>query len=134
MEQRYNLSDLPVMDSMHDQRIESMELKEKKFVLHYENLFNKGYHTCDVIFYGVEEADILAEVRETRGLHVEGDKYYDAEFLEYITYNQYYVETITYYQAYGMVVIHAALVNLNGEYCKECIIRVSAVEVLYCWY
>lgn len=136
MEQVYDLKALPVLDSMHDQRTQSIELKENTFILHYKDLHyneNREYHSCDVIFFGVEEADIVAEVRKRNGLIVEGVKYYDTEFLKFINDHDYSIETINFYHGYGTVIIQAALVDRNGRYCEDCMIKISTTKVLYDW-
>lgn len=135
MEQKYDLKTLPVLNSMHDQIIESMELKDEKFILHYKNLHNGDgdFCSCDVIFSGVGDADVFAEIRKGKGLFVEGVGYYDTEFLEFINSNEYYIETIRYYCSYESVIILAALVSKDGAYHEDCAIRVTAKEILYRW-
>lgn len=136
MEQRYNLTTLPVLNSMHDQRIQNVELRENILVLHYIDLHyadNSKYHSCDVIFNGVEDADVVAEVREREGLIVTGTTYYNDEFLDFINDNNYSIETINFYCGYRTVIIEAALVDLDGRYCEDCVIEVSANEILYRW-
>lgn len=39
MDQKYDLSEMPVLNSMHDERIHGIELKGKELTLHYEELY-----------------------------------------------------------------------------------------------
>ena len=136
MVQKYDLVTLPVLNSMHDQRIKQLELKDKMFILHYRDLHcntNMKFSSCDVIFSGIEDADIVAEIRVKDGLVVEGTKYYDTEFLAFINQHQYSIETISFYYGYKTVVIEAALVNKEGAYSEDCIIKISAPKVEYQW-
>lgn len=136
MKQEYDLNAMPILDSMHDQRAHSIDLKEKTFILHYKDLHydvDKEYHSCDVIFFGVEDADIVAEVRRRNGLIVEGIRYYDTEFLEFINNHNYSIETIYYYRGYEKVIIEAALVDVEGKYCEDCVIKISTTKVIYYW-
>ena len=136
MKKVYDLKALQNLDSMHDQRINCMELKEKKLILHYTKLHHNkitNFHSCDVVFWGVEEADVFAEVRKKTGLNVEGTGYYDMDFLRFIENNQYSIETIRYYHSYGIVIIQAVLVGENAKYYDDCIIRISAEKVSYIW-
>ncbi len=136
MEKRFNLKNLPTLYSMHDQRVASMELKDKMFILHYKELNhsrNNEFHSCDVVFFGIEEADICAEIRKKNGRNFKGIIYYDDEFLEFIVDNEYRLETIQYYHSYKIVIIQAVLVGKNEEYCEDCTIRISADEIMYKW-
>lgn len=135
MEQTFNLKSLPVLDSMHDQRIANMELKEKMFILHYKDLHlkNGDFCSCDVIFSGVDDADVFAEVRRKKGLIVEGVGYYDNDFIEFIVNKEYCIETINFYHSYENVIIQAVLVDKSGKYCEDCVIRITATEVVYHW-
>lgn len=88
-------------------------------------------HSCDVIFWGVEDADVYAEVRKRDGLNVVSVGYYDIDFWGFIQENQFSIETITYYHSYETVIIQAVLVRKEGRYHEECIIRISATKVSY---
>ncbi|HCL03164.1 MAG TPA: hypothetical protein DHW61_12285 [Lachnoclostridium phytofermentans] len=136
MEQKYNLKKLPVLDSMHDQRIQNIEWREKVLILHYNDLHyddSEEFRSCDVMFFGVDDSDMVAEVRKRNGLIVEGTRYYDVEFLEFITTHRYNIETIRFYYGYETVIIEAALIDENGGYCDDCVIKISAHEILYHW-
>ena len=78
MEQKYNLKELFVLNSMHDLRVQQVELKKGVFILHYKKICqNKNimFDSCDVIFNEVYDADVFAEVRKCNGLNVEGKIY-----------------------------------------------------------
>lgn len=137
MEQVFDLKALPVLDSMHDQKIQRIEIIDNVFMMHYENLrydVNKEYRSCSIAFLGVEEADIVAEVRTQQGSAVKGVRYYDVEFVDFINNHKYSIETIYFYLGYEKVVIEAALVNKDGTYCEDCVIKISAEKVKYCWH
>ena len=138
MEQKFDLVTLPHLNSMHDQRIDSIELRNKKLIFHYNHLWSfdekNDYHSCDVIFSGVEDADVCVEIVKRDGLNFTGAIYYDKDFLDYITGKQYTVETMYFYHRYGTVMIEAALVYKEGGYSDEnCYINVTANEVVYQW-
>lgn len=138
MKQKFDLKTLTHLNSMHDQRIESIELRDKKLIFHYNNLWSfdekNEFQSCDVIFSGVEDADIHAAIIKRDRLNFSGAEYYDNEFLEYLAEKQYTVETIYFHHSYCTVIIEAALVHKNGGYADEdCFINITANEVVYQW-
>lgn len=137
MNQKFDLKGLPVLNSMHDQRVQHIEWKKNELILHYENLQYNGannFSKCNVIFYGVEEADIIAEVRKkTSTGRVESIRYYDAEFIEFINKYRYSIETINFFYGYETVIITASLVNENNTYGEDCVMKISATEIVYQW-
>ena len=138
MEQKFDLKTLPHLNPMHDQRIESIELREKKLIFHYNNLWSfdgkNDYRSCDVIFSGVKDADVHVAIIKRDGLIFSGIEYVDNEFLEYIAEKQYTIETIYFHHSYCTVIIEAALLHKNGGYSDEdCFIKITANEVEYQW-
>lgn len=136
MKQKYNLREITILNSMHDQRIQSISYEKGCLIFHYSDV-NYGEemetHSCDVIFQEVNEGDMFAEVRKKNGLLIEGKVYYDKEFIKFIEEHQYEIETISFYVGYLNVIIQAQLVDMSGMYCEECIIKVFASEVQYLW-
>ncbi len=136
MEQSYNLKEIVRLDSMHDQRIQSISLENSKLIFHYDDVHFDGEmerRSCDIIFKGVNAGDVYAEVRKRSGLSIEGKVYYDEEFIQFISKNQYVIETINFYSGDLSVIVHAHLIDATGKYCEECIIKISAAEVQYLW-
>lgn len=64
---------------------------------------------------------------------IEGIHYYDTDFLKLLTANKHHIETIKFYYAFRTVIIQAALVNENGKYNEDCMIRITADEITYYW-
>lgn len=97
-------------------------------------IFCKGFQKCDLIFSGLEEADICADILKRNNLIIEGTRYYDMEFLDFIEKHNYHIETIRFYYSYETVIIESALVNSQeGGYCEDCIIKISASGMTYRW-
>lgn len=148
MEEQFDLRSMAALDSMHDQRIHAIELKSKTLTFHYSDLCfdephcekarvyydkHKMFTLCDVVFLGVESADVFAEVKQTNEFIINGTVYYGVSFLEYINKNRYCVETTNFYYGYRTVIIDASLVNESGYYCEDCTIKITADEVVYYW-
>lgn len=135
VKQNYDLKKLPVLNPMHDQYVNDIEIKDGQFIMHYDhisNYCNDKFHSCDVIFSGIEDSDVYAEIRKERGMKSRSNGYYDKDFVKYIKKRQYIIETINFYIGYREVIIYAALVK-KGKFSDDCIIRVTANEVSYEW-
>jgi hypothetical protein len=131
MKNEYDLKQIYVIDSMHDERINQIEVVDNALVFHYDNLeHHNEYHSCKVIFIGGQ--DTFVEVRKR-----EEDKTYSTiydieEFMRFIKGKHCVVETIDYYCGYANILIKGALVNSEG-YCEHCIFSISATELIYQW-
>lgn len=134
MIQKYDLQKVSIHNLLHDERIHRIELKDKKLILHYDELhFSDKYRKCHLIFDNVDEADLIVEIREKKDKMIKSSLYYDAEFLEFINSHNYCIESIEFYYGYETVIVQAALVNQVGMYCEDCILKISATEMLYHW-
>lgn len=148
MKQKYDLTTLVTLNPMHDQRVTSIELSGHTLIFHYSEMHyynpcgkeaqsyldsHKAFHSCDLSFSGIEDADVFAEIRKKDGLNIKATKYYDNDFLEFIRRNKYSLETIAFYYGYKSVIVHSMLVNPEGYYCEECIIKICTSEIIYEW-
>ena len=97
MEENYNLNTIFVLDAMHDQRVDKIEVNNNMLIVHFGHLayyepltekakeyYNKHvkYHTCDVKFLDVDRA--YAEVTKKNKLFFKGRIYYMDDFVEYL--------------------------------------------------
>ena len=149
MIEHYDLDRIFILDSMHDQRVGLVELKSNELIFHIVKLKrykpfcrkaqiyyekHRDFKSCDIIFKGLEKADLLAEVKTYTGDTFSGELYYDEDFINFLNEHQYIIEIVNMYCGYMTIVIEAALVNEKEEYCEEkCVITITSNEIIYHW-
>ena len=149
MEKLFDLCEVFVLDPMHDQQITHVNFSSGTLSLHFEDLrFNKlcsleaqkyyddhkNYRKCILTFSGLQEADLLAEVRRKKYTSIEVVEYYDEEFIEFLKSNHFCVEVSDLYCGYRTVIIQGAMVTQAGSYDVDCMIKISANTATYQWY
>lgn len=132
-----NLENDFTIESMHDQCINRIEMDNDRIILHYDELYYSKvyhqYHVCKIVFSGIEEGALIAEIRNKKGIIIQARRYYDREFLSFLEKYHYKIETIMFFGGYRTIIIQAALVDETGIYADECIIKITAKEMLYQW-
>ena len=146
--EEFDLREIFVMDSMHDQRITQIDLTAGRLSLCFEDLhfstphspeatlyYNKHikYNVCILTFSGLEDADLLVEVRKRTQSGIEITEYYDDEWIQFLQSNRFTIEVFNFYCGYRSVIILGALVAESGGYREDCMMKVSADTVVYHW-
>lgn len=148
MKEEFDLREIFVMDSMHDQRITQIDLTAGILSLCFEDLhfstphspeatlyYNKHikYSACILMFSGLEDADLLVEVRKRTQSGIEITEYYDNEWIQFLQSNRFTIEVFNFYCGYRSVIILGTLVAENGKYREDCAMKVSADTAVYQW-
>jgi hypothetical protein len=146
MEVKYDLKQIFTLDSMHDQRVNTIEIKENLLIFHYNELQfyetnykkdckyyleHKDFNSCDIAF--VNGQDALVEVRNEKRMHIKANVYCINEFIKLTNKRNYIIETMYFYCGFEEVIIKGTLVNKKGYYCKKCIFRIPTTEMIYQW-
>jgi len=154
MRVEFSLENLNFPESMHDFRVNKIELEENQLVFTYDQVhfskddypegseyyeMHKDYKACRVIFESghdswVDVKDSTVEIRSRKGNKVTAQIYDIDKFIPYLTECGLVVETLYFFVGNQTVIIEGQLWNENDKaYDRFCRIEVSAETIIYDW-
>ncbi len=136
MEEYLNLNK-SYLNSMHDEIVDFIEIKENNLIFHYEHIqfqnlqSNYVYNKCNILFKNIDTPYI--EVIQEHKCKGKMRLYYIEEFLTLIKQKCYVIETLYFYVGYNAVFIDARLLDRKHKTMGKCYFVIQANEVVYKW-